>query len=176
MVSPRRRSSSMIMAVSITTGTGIGLDLARSLVELHYGTISAHNLEQGCEFVIFLPLGSEHLKADEMVTEPDVETATKAALEYVGRLKEMVTPAWQEHYLQMFERIFALPQVRVSIAEVGRQKGTTFNRNMVASFVHLMLEEKGIFLMKGSVEKAAEELGVNKVTIYSYLDEIRGKG
>ena len=55
------------------TGTGIGLDLARSLVELHYGTISAHNLEQGCEFVIFLPLGSEHLK-------PDVETAEQLTL------------------------------------------------------------------------------------------------
>ena len=35
------------------------------------------------------------------------------------------------------------------------------------------MEEKGIFLMKGSVEQAAEGLGVNKVTIYSYLDEIR---
>ncbi len=62
------------------TGTGIGLDLARSLVELHYGTISAHNLEQGCEFVILLPLGSEHLKADEMVTEADVETAEQLTL------------------------------------------------------------------------------------------------
>ena len=37
------------------------------------------------------------------------------------------------------------------------------------------MEEKGIFLMKGSVEKAAEGLGVNRVTVYSYLDEIRGK-
>lgn len=37
------------------------------------------------------------------------------------------------------------------------------------------MEQKGIFLMKGSVEKAAEKLGVNKVTIYSYLDEVRGK-
>lgn len=37
------------------------------------------------------------------------------------------------------------------------------------------MEQKGLFLMKGSIEKAAEKLGVNKVTIYSYLDEIRGK-
>ena len=37
------------------------------------------------------------------------------------------------------------------------------------------MEEKGLFLMKGSIEKAAEKLGVNKVTIYSYLDEVRGK-
>ena len=62
------------------TGTGIGLDLARSLVELHYGTISAHNLDKGCEFVISLPLGCEHLKADEMATEPDVETAEQLTL------------------------------------------------------------------------------------------------
>ena len=37
------------------------------------------------------------------------------------------------------------------------------------------MDEKGLFLVKGSVEKAAEKLGVNKVTIYSYLDEARGK-
>lgn len=37
------------------------------------------------------------------------------------------------------------------------------------------MEQKGLFLMKGSIEKAAEKLGVNKVTIYSYLDEVRGK-
>ena len=28
---------------------------------------------------------------------------------------------------------------------------------------------------EGSYSKAAEKLGVNKVTIYSYLDEVRGK-
>ena len=37
------------------------------------------------------------------------------------------------------------------------------------------MDEKGLFLMKGSVERAAEKLGVGKVTIYSYLDEVRGK-
>ena len=53
------------------TGTGIGLDLTRSLVELHYGAIEAHNLEQGCEFTVSIPLGNEHLKPEEIIQEKD---------------------------------------------------------------------------------------------------------
>jgi signal transduction histidine kinase/ligand-binding sensor domain-containing protein/DNA-binding response OmpR family regulator len=52
-------------------GTGIGLDLTRSLVELHHGTISAHNLKQGCEFVITIPLGNAHLKPEEMILKKE---------------------------------------------------------------------------------------------------------
>ncbi len=38
-------------------GTGIGLDLTRSLVLLHHGTIAAHNNQQkGCTFTVKLPL------------------------------------------------------------------------------------------------------------------------
>ncbi|MBR5083940.1 MAG: helix-turn-helix domain-containing protein [Prevotella sp.] len=47
-------------------GTGIGLDLTKSLVELHHGSIMAHNLEKGCEFVVTIPLGNSHLKEEEM--------------------------------------------------------------------------------------------------------------
>ena len=57
---------------------------------------------------------------------------------------------------------------------IGSSPVETMSREQRIEKVRFM-EEKGIFLMKGSVEKAAEELGVNKVTIYSYLDEIRGK-
>ena len=52
-------------------GTGIGLDLTRSLVELHHGTISAHNLQEGCEFVVSIPLGNAHLKPEEMIMEEE---------------------------------------------------------------------------------------------------------
>ena len=56
------------------TGTGIGLDLTRSLVELHHGTIMAHNIDSGgCEFVVTIPLGCDHLKPEEMVTEEDAQ-------------------------------------------------------------------------------------------------------
>lgn len=58
-------------------GTGIGLDLTRSLVELHYGTISARNnegekgskFEHGSEFIIRIPLGKDHLKPEEIIEE-----------------------------------------------------------------------------------------------------------
>lgn len=35
------------------------------------------------------------------------------------------------------------------------------------------MESKGIFLMKGSIEKVAEKLNISKVTVYSYLDEVK---
>lgn len=52
-------------------GTGIGLDLTRSLVELHYGSIEARNLPdgRGCEFVVTIPLGNAHLKPEEMAEQ-----------------------------------------------------------------------------------------------------------
>lgn len=37
------------------------------------------------------------------------------------------------------------------------------------------MDEKGIFLVKGAMEKVAALMGVSKVTIYSYLDEAKGK-
>jgi predicted transcriptional regulator YheO len=37
------------------------------------------------------------------------------------------------------------------------------------------MDSKGIFLMKGSIEQVADKLGINKVTVYSYLDVVRGK-
>lgn len=35
------------------------------------------------------------------------------------------------------------------------------------------MDKKGIFLIKGAIEKVAEKLNISKVTVYSYLDEIK---
>lgn len=52
-------------------GAGVGLNLTRSLVELHHGEIHAeHNSSgQGTSFVITLPLGREHIKDEDILPE-----------------------------------------------------------------------------------------------------------
>ncbi len=80
----QRFYQSPTQATDRNVGTGIGLDLTRSLVELHYGTIVASNNRdkgdanwlEGSEFLITLPLGKDHLKPEEII-EIAEETQSK---------------------------------------------------------------------------------------------------
>ena len=77
-------------------GTGIGLDLTRSLVELHYGSISARNNEDekgskfdhGSEFLIRIPLGKDHLKPEEIVEEQKVEEEQTQELANIQQMEQ----------------------------------------------------------------------------------------
>ena len=79
-------------------GTGIGLDLTRSLVELHYGSISARNnegekgskFEHGSEFIIRIPLGKDHLKPEELIAEEKVKEEQNLELADVKQLEQEV--------------------------------------------------------------------------------------
>lgn len=55
---------------------------------------------------------------------------------------------------------------------VGEARGEELSREERINKISFM-QDKGIFLMKGSVERVAQKMGINKVTVYSYLDEIK---
>lgn len=57
---------------------------------------------------------------------------------------------------------------------IGSAEIKNLPRKRLIELVKFM-DDKGIFLVKGAIDKVAELMGVSKVTIYSYLDEAKGK-
>lgn len=48
------------------TGSGVGLNLAKMLTDLHHGKIEARNVEGGVAFTISMPAGKTHLSEEEL--------------------------------------------------------------------------------------------------------------
>jgi predicted transcriptional regulator YheO len=55
---------------------------------------------------------------------------------------------------------------------IDKEKVDQMDRNQKLQLVKFM-NDKGVFLIKGLVEKVADMLNVSKVTMYSYLDDVK---
>jgi predicted transcriptional regulator YheO len=55
---------------------------------------------------------------------------------------------------------------------IGNHQIEHLKRNDKIELIYFM-DKKGLFLIKGAIEKVAEKLNISKVTVYSYLDEIK---
>ncbi len=67
-----------------TESTGIGLNLCRMIMEMHHGTITAHNRTDGVRGSVFhveLPLGKNHLLPEQIVEETEDTTKAPAPAE-----------------------------------------------------------------------------------------------
>lgn len=57
---------------------------------------------------------------------------------------------------------------------IGSKPVDKLRRDEKVEMIRFM-EQKGIFLIRGTIDKVAEKLNISKVTVYSYIDEIKGK-
>lgn len=55
---------------------------------------------------------------------------------------------------------------------IGQADTASMKRQEKIRLIEFM-EAKGVFLIKGAIDKVADRLGISKVTVYSYLDEIK---
>ncbi|MGN7469021.1 helix-turn-helix transcriptional regulator [Brevibacillus sp. SAFN-007a] len=63
--------------------------------------------------------------------------------------------------------------VEAMIAQtISGKEVAQIDKNEKMQIVQFM-DQKGVFLIKGALEKVAAELNISKVTLYSYLDELR---
>ena len=96
-------------------------------------------------------------------------------IDYVMRLHPShVRQEWQEKYQALWESILKLPPVACKVYDKGRQQGTTFNRNLVATILHLLAERR--VLATTNATKLAEALeGDANASVRAKLGEMPEK-
>jgi predicted transcriptional regulator YheO len=57
---------------------------------------------------------------------------------------------------------------------IGNKPVEQLRRDEKVEMVRFM-EQKGIFLIRGTIDRVAEKLNISKVTVYSYIEEIKEK-
>jgi predicted transcriptional regulator YheO len=84
---------------------------------------------------------------------------------------EQVNASYEEEYYaknieEIYENMVAatLTQINIPIEDMKREDKVEFIR---------MLDQKGCFMIQGSIDKISEIFGVTRQTIYNYLEEVR---
>ena len=178
------------------------VDPEHSVVYVANGSVTGREIGQGFEHFVKSALesgdASEDFVANDFFRKKGKLIRTSSAMirddegKLIGALCiniDMTRMLEQAEYIQSF-----LPQPKAK-TPVGKPVPQSNVEEMVFSLIDNILADcetaslsreeriakirfmdtRGIFQLKGSIEQVAQRLGVNKVTVYSYLDEVRGK-
>ncbi|ODB42191.1 hypothetical protein A9L43_00040 [Pseudomonas mosselii] len=97
-------------------------------------------------------------------------TGLEAAMAFLQHFQPLgATPAPADEAADMTALMAGIIQDALQRSGQGRM-----NKQAKVEAVRLM-QERGLFIVKGGVEKAAEALGVTRYTVYNYLEQLRGE-
>jgi len=99
----------------------------------------------------------------------DMKRVFSQFMSMIGMREETILPASDE--------VTVMPNIREIVDDIidmtiGSQDVATMSRDQKVDLIRFM-NDKGLFLIKGTMEKVAERMGISRVTIYGYLDEIK---
>ncbi|MBC3436686.1 PAS domain-containing protein [Pseudomonas sp. BW16M2] len=97
-------------------------------------------------------------------------TGLDAAMAFLQHFQPLgATPAVVDEAADMPALMAGIIQDALQRSGQGRM-----NKQAKVEAVRIM-QERGLFIVKGGVEKAAEALGVTRYTVYNYLEQLRGE-
>ena len=77
--------------------------------------------------------------AEKVLQDAEREKRKADIMQYVAKLAQYVSKDWKNRYETLWKNILALPEVEAEVYEPGKQKGTTFNRNLIANIICMMV-------------------------------------
>ena len=100
-------------------------------------------------------------EAEKKVREEKFEGVKQSLMDYVGRLMPVVNQDFKEQYCKIWQEILEQDAVSSVVYEKGSQKGTLFNRNLVAQISHMMVVN-GVIVKETTDVRMAELLEPEK--------------
>lgn len=126
------------MDINITGNPGTG----NTFQEIHIGTVQNYN--PNATTVINNNYGDKPKSvpaAEKVLQDADREQRKADIMDYVENIKQYAAKDWKNRYESLWKEILALPEVDSVVYEPGRQKDTTFNRNLIANIIYIMCKE-----------------------------------
>lgn len=118
--------------------------------------------------------------AEKVLQDAEREKRKADILQYVAKLSQYVSKDWKNRYETLWKNILALPEVEAEVYEPGKQKGTTFNRNLIANIICMMVRTE-VFTTNNAthltiaLEGDKEHSVRNQLREYPQNDDIREK-
>ena len=118
--------------------------------------------------------------AEKVLQDAEREKRKADILQYVAKLSQYVSKDWKNRYENLWKNILALPEVEAEVYEPGKQKGTTFNRNLIANIICMMVRTE-VFTTNNAthltiaLEGDKEHSVRNQLREYPQNDDIKEK-
>lgn len=123
------------MDINIKGNPGTG----NTFQEVHIGTVQNYN--PNATTVINNNYGDKPKPTsapDKTMQQAEREQRKAEIMEYVSRIKKYVADEWNNRYETTWRSVLDIPEVEAVVYEPGKQKDTTFNRNLIANIIYIM--------------------------------------
>lgn len=127
------------MDINIKGNPGTG----NTFQEIHIGTVQ--NYVPNATTVINNNYGDKQkptASVDKAMGDAEKEQRKEEIMDYVAHLKPFVSKEWKNRYETLWHSILAIPEVEAIVYDPGKQKNTTFNRNLIANIIYIMCKER----------------------------------